>query len=42
MVKHARKLKSGRARDARIFAVLGLISLVISILSWLATPGIGV
>ncbi len=42
MGKHAGKFKSGRSRDARIFAVLGLISLVISVLSWLATPGVGV
>ncbi len=42
MGRHARKLKGGTARDARIFALLGLISSVISILSWLATPGLGV
>ena len=41
MGKHARKLK-GRARDTRIFALLGLISLAVSILAWSATPGVGV
>ncbi len=38
MGKHARKFKGGRARDARIFALLGLMSLATSILAWLATP----
>ncbi len=40
MGKHLRNLKSrSRARDTRTFALLGLISLVISILAWSATPG---
>jgi hypothetical protein len=39
MGKQARKLKGRGAREARTFALLGLISLVISILAWSATPG---
>jgi hypothetical protein len=42
MGKHARNLKNRRARDAGTFALLGLVSLVISILAWSATPGAGV
>ena len=42
MGRHARKLKGRRAREARAFALLGLISLAISILAWSATPGAGV
>ncbi len=42
MGKYARKFKGSRTRDTRIIALLGLISLVISILAWSATPGVGV
>lgn len=42
MGRHARKLKGRRTREARAFALLGLISLAISILAWSATPGAGV
>ena len=41
MGRHAHKLKDRRASDARTFAMLGLISLAISILAWSVTPGIG-
>ncbi len=39
MGKQARKLRGRGARDARTFALLGLIGLAISILVWSATPG---
>ncbi len=42
MGRHGRKLKGRGIRDARTFALLGLISLAISILAWSATPGTGV
>ncbi len=42
MGKHARKLKGRGASDARAFALLGLISLAISILAWSITPVIGI
>ena len=42
MNKQAHKLKSRSANDARAFVLLGLISLAISILSWLAAPVAGV
>ncbi len=42
MGKHARKLKGRGARDARTVALLGLVSLAISILALSATPGAGV
>ncbi len=42
MGRHVRKLKNRRASDARAFVLLGLISMVISILAWSATPGAGV
>ncbi len=42
MGKHARKLKGRGASDARAFALLGLISLAISILAWSITPVISI
>ncbi len=42
MGRHARKLKGRGVNDARAFALLGLISLAISILAWSAMPGAGV
>ncbi len=42
MGRDARKLKGRGASDARTFALLGLISVAISILAWSSTPGAGV
>ena len=42
MGRHARKLKGRGMSDARTFALLGLISLAISILAWSVTPGASV
>ncbi len=42
MGKYASKHNGRGTRDVQAFAILGLISLAISVLAWSATPGAGV